>query len=728
MCNRRCNKGRRLTCKEGTGFVSFVLIIIFLPILSTTAAADIPASERAALIALYNNTGGDKWDNNAGWKMPPLADDGFALAGTEGDWYGIKCNTLNTGVEEIKLNNNNLVGMLPVQLGDLKHVEKLHLSANRLVGEIPPAIGLLTTLREMDLHSNYFSGGIPVELGSLSNVYLLDLSFNLLSGHIPPELANLRALQRLDLSHNRLQGGIPGRLGEITELEHLSFSDNDLSGGIPAQLGDLYGLIHLDLAGNRLTGSIPAQLGKMENLGYLYLNGNSLSGSIPPEFGNIPILYILYLSGNRFEGEIPSQLEQLVSLEANRSDFRWNMLYTSNDSVREFLNTRQLGGEWESTQTIPPVNISASAVSSTAIEVSWTPIPYSGGNGGYRLLYSTSPGGPYHLFGTTETKYRSNLRFTGVEPFKPYYFVAQTEAAAHKYNHNVLHSANSKEVSAMTEGGEKIISGRVIDKEGGNGVAGVPMLFSIADENQTGSTETDGEGYYRYAVDPGVTVTIKPLRTGYIFTPVERTVQVADDHIRDIDFVTRAALRTISGYVYAGPSGLKNVKVMFTGDDGVTKNVFTSENGRYSWEDVPFGWTGTVTPVKDDLLFSPGERTYMLPGVESNLNAEHYHLKVSIEVRAKRETDNALLLYRDYGEIDVAVSISGMEPGSVRSFVLYRKEPGGVFQHLADFAYGGENHFSYMDKYLSSNVVYTYKVHALNNKGIVIGVSVETSI
>jgi hypothetical protein len=49
----------------------------------------IPASERAALIAFYNSTNGDTWDNNRGWKAAPLHTDGFAMPGTEGNWFGV---------------------------------------------------------------------------------------------------------------------------------------------------------------------------------------------------------------------------------------------------------------------------------------------------------------------------------------------------------------------------------------------------------------------------------------------------------------------------------------------------------------------------------------------------------------------------------------------------------------------------------------------------------------
>jgi len=48
----------------------------------------VPSKKRTALITFYNNTDGDNWTDNSGWKTPPLHSDGFAMPGTEGSWFG----------------------------------------------------------------------------------------------------------------------------------------------------------------------------------------------------------------------------------------------------------------------------------------------------------------------------------------------------------------------------------------------------------------------------------------------------------------------------------------------------------------------------------------------------------------------------------------------------------------------------------------------------------------
>jgi hypothetical protein len=47
-----------------------------------------PSKKRTVLIAFYNNTDGDNWPDNSGWKTHPLHFDGFAMPGTEGSWFG----------------------------------------------------------------------------------------------------------------------------------------------------------------------------------------------------------------------------------------------------------------------------------------------------------------------------------------------------------------------------------------------------------------------------------------------------------------------------------------------------------------------------------------------------------------------------------------------------------------------------------------------------------------
>ncbi|MCP5052313.1 MAG: hypothetical protein GY940_34415 [bacterium] len=167
--------------------------------------AAIPASERAALIALYNATDGDNWTKKDGWKDGALEPDGFGPPGSEGDWEGI------------------------VVSGD--YVSKILLSDNNLTGSLPPELGNLTRLIRLYLHTNRLSGSIPSELAKMSSLDSLHLGKNRLSGIIPPELGNMTNLTALGLSSNKLSGGIPSSLMTLTDCDFLRVRYNALYTG-----------------------------------------------------------------------------------------------------------------------------------------------------------------------------------------------------------------------------------------------------------------------------------------------------------------------------------------------------------------------------------------------------------------------------------------------------------------------------------------------------------------
>ena len=207
-------------------------------------------ADRAALVALYNATGGPNWTNNTNW-----------------------------------LSNKALSEWHRVETDEDGRVTALRLVANELSGKIPAELANLTNLQVLSLSINTLSGEIPAELGNLTNLQLLSLSANELSGEIPAELENLTNLEGLDLLRNELSGEIPAELGRLTNLELLYLHSNKLSGEIPAELGRLTNLELLYLHSNKLSGEIPAELGDLASLQYLYLDSNKLSGEDPGRAG-----------------------------------------------------------------------------------------------------------------------------------------------------------------------------------------------------------------------------------------------------------------------------------------------------------------------------------------------------------------------------------------------------------------------------------------------------------
>ena len=205
--------------------------------------------DRAALVAFYNATNGGDWTDNTGW----LTD-----AHIYG-WYGVTVN-IDGSVTRLTLEDNNLVGEMPAELGNLSGLESLNLWSNHLAGEIPAALSNLTQLRTLDIGRNQLDGEIPPELGSIPNLEKLWLDRNQLTGEIPVELSNLTDLTVLHVAENQLEGEIPAWLGDLPDLEELWLQDNQLTGSIPVELANLSDLEVLFLAGNQLTGCIPEAL------------------------------------------------------------------------------------------------------------------------------------------------------------------------------------------------------------------------------------------------------------------------------------------------------------------------------------------------------------------------------------------------------------------------------------------------------------------------------------
>jgi len=306
---------------------SFLLLILILATPQTQAATDcaavtdIPSTECEALVALYNNTGGDSWSNNSGWLE----------TNAPCSWYGVSCYGFGH-VIDLNLSHNQLSGTIPPELGQLSNwaLFSLDLSDNQLSGPIPPELGQLSNLFSLDLSDNQLSGPIPPELGQLSYLTSLSLYDNQLSGTIPPELGNLSSLEHLGLSSNQLSGTIPPVLGQLRGLQFLDLSDNQLSGTIPPELGQLSSLLFdLDLSDNQLSGTIPPELGQLSGLMYsLNLSSNQLSGTIPPELGQLSVLQVLNLSDNQLSGTIPPELGQLSGFA-----FRFLSLYLDSNQL-----------------------------------------------------------------------------------------------------------------------------------------------------------------------------------------------------------------------------------------------------------------------------------------------------------------------------------------------------------------------------------------------------------
>ena len=322
---------------------------------SDTESAQLPddPGDRAALVAFYNATRGDSWNDNTNWlSNQPLA-----------SWYGVSVDSSGR-VQGLSLSENRLHGTLPAEVGDFTRLKWLYLNGNQIRGTIPERITELTYLEDLWLGQNQLAGSIPETINRLTNLqYLalddnnmsgplhasmmsmgqlryLNLEKNNLTGPIPNNLGDLKSLEVLILSENQLTGSLPDSIGALSNLRDITIWDNQLSGTIPASLGNLSNLRrlvfiniglsgrlpatlgnlttleYLDLRDNRLSGHLPVTLGKLTNMGYLFLSENRFNGMIPEEFANMTNLRYLLLDDNQLVGQIPAWLTELKGLRA----------------------------------------------------------------------------------------------------------------------------------------------------------------------------------------------------------------------------------------------------------------------------------------------------------------------------------------------------------------------------------------------------------------------------
>nr|XP_011467009.1 PREDICTED: putative leucine-rich repeat receptor-like serine/threonine-protein kinase At2g24130 [Fragaria vesca subsp. vesca] len=209
-------------------------------------------------------------------------------------------------LEQLFLSHNFFTSTIPEALGHLPHLGLLDLSHNSFFGNIPSSLGNLARLNYLFLNNNLLSGTIPPALGRCTELYRLDLSFNRLAGLIPPELSGLSEIRIfINLSHNHLEGSIPIELSKLEDVQEMDLSSNNLSGSIFPQISSCIALTLINFSHNALEGSLPDSIGELKNLVSFDVSDNHLSGKIPMSLNKSRTLTYLNLSYNDFEGKVP---------------------------------------------------------------------------------------------------------------------------------------------------------------------------------------------------------------------------------------------------------------------------------------------------------------------------------------------------------------------------------------------------------------------------------------
>ncbi|KAI9137943.1 hypothetical protein BKA69DRAFT_1177779 [Paraphysoderma sedebokerense] len=112
--------------------------------------------------------------------------------------YGVSCDPTRSTVTRLRLgglpNGYGLRGTIPPDaIVHLTGLQGIEIQDNDLAGTIPPQLGALTSLTDIRMHRNILSGSLPSEIAALTNLRIFAIDNNRITG-LPRNFGSLTAL------------------------------------------------------------------------------------------------------------------------------------------------------------------------------------------------------------------------------------------------------------------------------------------------------------------------------------------------------------------------------------------------------------------------------------------------------------------------------------------------------------------------------------------------------
>ncbi|KAL3509332.1 hypothetical protein ACH5RR_028733 [Cinchona calisaya] len=234
------------------------------------------------------------------------------------NYTGVYCapfpnNTKIRVVAGIDLNQADIAGYLPEELGLLSDLALIHLNSNRFCGILPQSLANLTLLFELDLSNNRFVGPFPSVVLSLRTLHYLDIRFNDFEGPLPPNLF-AKNLDAVFLNNNRFTSVIPSNFG-LSSASVVVFANNQFGGCLPPSVANFASTLEeLLLININLSGCLPPEVGYLYKLRVLDVSFNKVVGPIPYSLAGLAHLEQLNLAHNMFTGIVPAGVCVLPNL------------------------------------------------------------------------------------------------------------------------------------------------------------------------------------------------------------------------------------------------------------------------------------------------------------------------------------------------------------------------------------------------------------------------------
>jgi len=151
---------------------------------------------------------------------------------------------------------------------------------------------------------------------------------------------------------------------------------------------------------------------------------------------------------------------------------------------------------------------------------------------------------------------------------------------------------------------------------------------------------------------------------------------------------------------------------------------FNNKTRTFSWKPKRVGKYYVTFRVSDGRLSD--SETIMIRVKRSgdeDENGNRYGIVITLE--AERKTDKSWLNKRDYGQIKFRI-IKGNS--KISRVILYRRNSGKIFEAVKDFSYKGVETVVCNDAFLETTITYTYKMMIVDNNNKIIASSNEVSI
>ncbi len=158
---------------------------------------------------------------------------------------------------------------------------------------------------------------------------------------------------------------------------------------------------------------------------------------------------------------------------------------------------------------------------------------------------------------------------------------------------------------------------RVYTISGNAGISGATLSYT---DGTAKTVVSDANGNYSLQVPENWTGTVTPSRSNYDFSPASRSyTNVQADQSAQNYLAT--PLYTISGNV-----GVVGAELDYV-ENGLSKKVTSGSDGSYSII-VKAGWSGTVTPYKAGVTFTPTNKSYI--DVQANQSGSNYSAVITV--------------------------------------------------------------------------------------------------